>query len=79
MPGTCLCTAIVIASDDHFTSLQRNTRPAAAAATLGSTVPFTGGRSWNMKSHFHRSDGFDACSQCCAATGRANVSVGSPA
>ena len=32
----------------------------------GSTEPLTGGRSWNMKSHFQRSDGFDACSQCCA-------------
>ena len=30
-----------------------------------------GGRSWNMKSHFQRSDGFDACSQCRADTGRA--------
>ena len=24
-----------------------------------------------MKSHFQRSDGFDACSQCCAAIGAA--------
>ena len=24
----------------------------------------TGGRSWNMKSHFQRSDGFDVWSQC---------------
>ena len=23
---------------------------------------YTEGRSWNMKSHFQRSDGFDACS-----------------
>ena len=35
--------------------------------------PFTGGRSWYMKSHFHRSDGFDACSQWLAATGRVNT------
>ncbi len=26
--------------------------------------------SWNMKSHFQRSDGFDASSQCFAGTGR---------
>ena len=36
---------------------------------------FTGGRSWNMKSHFQRSDGFDACSQSAAETGRANAIV----
>ncbi len=50
--------------------------PGGSAATIGSTEPFTGGRSWNMKSHFQRSDGFDACSQCFAATGRANASAG---
>jgi hypothetical protein len=41
----------------------------------GSTDPFTGGRSWNMKSHFHRSEGFDAWSQCLAATGRPKASA----
>jgi hypothetical protein len=30
-----------------------------------------------MKSHFQRSDGLDACSQCLAETGREKVSVGS--
>ena len=40
---------------------------------------FTGGRSWNMKSHFQRSDGLDACSQVRAETGRANVRLVSPA
>ena len=40
---------------------------------------FTGGMSWNMRSHFHRSDGFDACSQFCAVTGRANARFVSPA
>src|SRR5262245_33916184 len=39
----------------------------------------TGGRSWNMTSHFQRSDGFEACSHVFAATGRANVSVAMPA
>jgi hypothetical protein len=40
---------------------------------------FTGGRSWNITSHFQRSDGFDACSQCFAGTGRANANVVKPA
>ena len=40
---------------------------------------FTGGRSWNMKSHFQRSDGFDACSQCRAATGRLKLASAMPA
>ena len=31
-------------------------------------MPFTGGRSWNMWSHFQRSDGFDVWSQVFAAT-----------
>jgi hypothetical protein len=35
-----------------------------------SSPNLTGGRSWNMKSHFHRSEGFEACSQWRAATGR---------
>ena len=32
------------------------------AVASGMPANFTGGRSWNMKSHFHRSEGFDACS-----------------
>src|SRR5437762_11531881 len=31
--------------------------------------------SWNMKSHFQRSDGFDACSQCFPDTGREKLIV----
>ena len=55
---------------------QRDRPPAAASAPRSaSTVPFTGGRSWNMMSHFQRSDGFDACSQCRAGTGRLNASA----
>ena len=42
----------------------------AIEAASGIPENFTGGRSWNMKSHFHRSDGFDACSQFRAGTGR---------
>lgn len=38
-----------------------------------------GGRSWNMKSHFHRSDGFEACSQLFADIGRENVIVANAA
>src|SRR3954470_12633899 len=47
---------------------------------VGAGLPanLTGGRSWNMKSHFHRSDGFDACSQCFAETGRANARFARP-
>ena len=45
----------------------------------GMSANFTGGRSWNMKSHFQRSEGFDACSHVRAATGRANASVAKPA
>ena len=45
-------------------------RPRAAAAGIHSHL--TGGTSWNMKSHFQRSDGFDACSQLRAVTGREN-------
>ena len=30
---------------------------------IGIQSNFTGGMSWNMKSHFQRSDGFDPCSQ----------------
>ena len=51
--------------------------PAKDVAT-GLPRNFTGGRSWNMKSHFQRSDGFDACSQCGADTGRANVRLVEP-
>src|SRR3954470_24645190 len=45
----------------------------------GRPANLTGGKSWNMTSHFHRSDGFDACSQCFAVTGRANARSVSPA
>src|SRR6266851_758126 len=44
-----------------------------------SRLPFNGGRSWNMKSHFHRSEGFDACSHVPAETGRAKVRAVMPA
>ena len=53
--------------------------PGGGGSELGSTEPLTGGRSWNMKSHFQRSEGFDACSQWRAVTARANASAGSPA
>ena len=52
--------------------------PGAAGSAEGSTAPFTGGRSWNMKSHFHRSEGFEACSQCRADTGSAERERGQP-
>ena len=45
----------------------------AAGSELGSSAPLTGGRSWNRKSHFQRSDGFDICSHVRAATGRLNI------
>ena len=45
---------------------------AAAAPSIWTLCPFTGGRSWYMKSHFQRSDGFDACSQLRAGIGRVN-------
>jgi impB/mucB/samB family C-terminal domain len=61
----------------HFTSL-RAIAPGGSGNELGSSAPFTGGRSWNMKSHFQRSDGFDACSQCRASSGRLNDSVVNP-
>src|SRR5438105_106986 len=46
----------------HFTS-RSEIAPGGSGSADGSTDPFTGGRSWNMKSHFQRSDGFEACSQ----------------
>ena len=45
-------------------------RPSAAIPSVWTECPFTGGRSWYMKSHFHRSEGFDACSHVAAGTGR---------
>ena len=45
----------------------------AGGSELGSSVPFTGGRSWKRKSHFQRSDGFDICSQVRIDTGRLNI------
>ena len=58
-----------------FHRLQRNVRrPCGGMPSICTLWPFTGGRSWNMKSHFHRSDGFDACSQLRAGTGRVNAS-----
>src|SRR5207245_11124248 len=59
---------------DHFTSFSA-IAPGGSGSELGSSSPFTGGRSWNMKSHFHRSDGFDACSQWRASSGRLNASA----
>ena len=46
--------------------------PGGSGSELGSTVPLTGGRSWYMKSHFHRSDGFEFWSQWRASSGRLN-------
>ena len=46
----------------YFTSL-KGIIPGGAGSADGSTSPLTGGRSWNMKSHFQRSDGFEASSQ----------------
>ena len=40
----------------------------AIDAASGVPLNLTGGRSWNMKSHFQRSEGFDACSQFFADT-----------
>src|SRR5207237_940752 len=51
---------------------------AGSGSAVGPTAPFTGGRSWYMKSHFQRSEGFDACSQCRASIGRLNASIVRP-
>ena len=48
--------------DFYFTSLSGMT--SARGSGPKSSPNLIGGRSWNMKSHFQRSDGFDACSQC---------------
>ena len=61
----------------YFTSLSGMT--SARGSGPNSSPNLTGGRSWNMKSHFHRSDGFDAWSQCRADTGRENAIDGSAA
>ena len=53
--------------------------PGGIGSELGSTLPFTGGRSWNMKSHFQRSEGFDVCSQLRVETGLANATLVMPA
>src|SRR4029079_12042349 len=55
----------------YFTSLSGIT--SARGSGPKSSPNFTGGRSWNMKSHFQRSDGFDAWSQLRAEMGRAKV------
>ena len=47
----------------HFTSLSGIIATGAGGSDDNSTVPLTGGRSWNMKSHFQRSDGLLASSQ----------------
>src|SRR3954463_11378350 len=62
---------------DHHTCFN-GIAPGGSGSELGSTFPLTGGRSWYMKSHFHRSDGLDACSQLRASTGRLNRSVVNP-
>ena len=54
------------------TGISGMTAPLRSSPSICTLWPFTGGRSWNMKSHFQRSDGFDACSQLRAGTGRAN-------
>src|ERR1700746_3025718 len=58
----------------YFTSLNGIT--SALGRGPKSSPNLIGGRSWNMKSHFHRSDGFEAWSQDGADTGRANAIAG---
>ena len=58
----------------HYGTFFNSIEPGGIGSATGSTEPFTGGKSWNMKSHFQRSDGFDACSQCWAAVGRPKAS-----
>src|SRR6476620_11128867 len=55
----------------HLTSLSGIT--SARGSGPKSSPNLMGGRSWNMKSHFQRSDGFEACSQWRAETGRENT------
>ena len=44
-----------------------------AICSIWTLWPFTGGRSWNIVSHFQRSMGLLAFSQCSALTGRLNT------
>ena len=60
------------------TSLRSAESPSSTPGCRGRPSNFTGGRSWNMKSHFQRSEGLDACSQVRADTGRANDRPVSP-
>src|SRR5688572_32884901 len=55
----------------HLTS--RSGITSARGRGPNSTPNLIGGRSWNMKSHFQRSDGFDVCSQPRCDIGRANL------
>src|SRR5665213_2125512 len=64
---------------DHFTSLSGIIATGAGGSDDSSTVPLTGGRSWNMKSHFQRSDGLLASSQWRPSIGVPNVSAVMPA
>src|SRR5688572_25318173 len=61
----------------YFTSF-RGIMPGGAGSDSVSTLPLRGGTSWNMKSHFHRSDGLEACSQWRAAIGRAKARAPMP-
>ena len=58
-----LCPLCPAWCTSHFTSLSGITATGAGGSDESSTVPLTGGRSWNMKSHFQRSDGLLASSQ----------------
>src|SRR6185437_5682685 len=54
-------------------STLRNGITSARGSGPKSSPNLTGGRSWNMKSHFQRSDGLEAWSQLRAETGRENA------
>ena len=65
------------APDDYFVSTSGITLPTGRRSSVSAN--FTGGRSLNMRSHFQRSIGFDACSQCRAVDGRAKLTSSMPA
>ena len=61
------------AGRDYFTSFRGMT--SARGSGPNSSPNLIGGRSWNMKSHFQRSEGFDACIHVLADTGRLNLTA----
>ena len=75
-PATKAASSVTFSDTCYSTSV---TGIPASVGVAGLPANLTGGRSWNMKSHFQRSEGLEACSQCFAETGRAKPSCASPA